>query len=103
MGQDTTRHINRMKNDLKRLVDDAEDALRRTADQAGEDANEWRSRMQDSVADAKSNLAALPHDGLQRLRVAGRAADGYVHANPWTVLAAAAGFGALIGMLIARR
>jgi ElaB/YqjD/DUF883 family membrane-anchored ribosome-binding protein len=103
MSQDMTHHMVRMRTDLKRLVDDAEDALHQTADQAGDSANAWRSRMQGSVAEARANLAALPHEGLEKVRAAGCAADSYVHANPWMVLAATAGLSALIGVLITRR
>jgi ElaB/YqjD/DUF883 family membrane-anchored ribosome-binding protein len=103
MNHDMTQQMSRTRADLKRLVHDAEDALRQTADQTGENAKEWRLRMQGSVAEARANLAALPREGLERMRTAGVAADGYVHAHPWTVIAAAAGVSALIGMLITRR
>jgi len=103
MNRDATQHMGRMRADLKRLVHDAEEALRQTADQTGDSAHEWRMRMQGSVAEARANLAAVPHEGMEKVRAAGLTADGYVHANPWTVIAATAGVGALIGMLITRR
>lgn len=89
--------------DFKLVVADAEELLRATAGQAGDKMAEIRSRAQENLAIAKAKLADAEEALIARARQAGRAADDYVHENPWSAVGIGAGVGFLIGLLVGRR
>lgn len=89
--------------DFKVVVADAEELLRATANQAGDKAAELRTKIQTRLADAKIRLADAEAVVVDKAKLVGRAADDYVHDNPWRSVGVAAGFGLLIGLLIGRR
>ncbi len=89
--------------DFKVVVADAEELLRATAGQAGEKMVEIRARAQEHLASAKAKLADAEATLIARAKQAGRAADDYVHENPWSSVGIAAGVGFLIGLLVGRR
>ena len=89
--------------DFKVVVADAEELLRATANQAGDKATELRATIQARLAEAKVRLAEAEVALVDKAKLAGRAADDYVHDNPWRSVGIAAGFGLVIGLLIGRR
>lgn len=89
--------------DFKVVVADAEELLRATANQAGDKAGELRAKIQSRLADAKVRLADAEAVMLDKAKQVGRAADDYVHDNPWRSVGIAAGFGLIVGLLIGRR
>lgn len=89
--------------DFKVVVADTEELLRATAGQAGEKVAELRAKAQDHLATAKIKLADAEAAVVDRAKQAGRAADDYVHDNPWGAVGVAAGVGFLVGLLIGRR
>jgi ElaB/YqjD/DUF883 family membrane-anchored ribosome-binding protein len=89
--------------DFKVVVADAEELLRATANQAGDKAGELRAKIQTRLADAKVRLADAEAVMVDKAKQVGRAADDYVHDNPWRSVGVAAGFGLIIGLLIGRR
>jgi ElaB/YqjD/DUF883 family membrane-anchored ribosome-binding protein len=89
--------------DLKLVIADAEELLRLTAGQAGDKAAEIRTRMQTRMEQAKADLARLQDAAVGGAKDAGRAADDYVHENPWRAMGVAAGLGFVLGMLVSRR
>lgn len=89
--------------DFKVVVADAEELLRATANQAGDKAGELRAKIQTRLADAKVRLADAEAVMVDKAKLAGRAADDYVHDNPWRSVGIAAGFGLIVGLLIGRR
>jgi ElaB/YqjD/DUF883 family membrane-anchored ribosome-binding protein len=88
--------------DLRVVVGDAEELLRATAGQAGEKVSAARERIQENLAAAKVRLAASQEALVAKAKEAGKATDEYVHENPWKAAGIAAGVGLLIGMLISR-
>ncbi|MDP2759876.1 MAG: DUF883 family protein [Sideroxyarcus sp.] len=92
----------KLAQDLRTVVADAEDLLRATADQAGEKAASLRERAQANLARAKARLDETEQAVLERTKVAAQATDEYVHENPWYAVGVAAGVGLLLGMLIGR-
>jgi len=103
MNDLTTAQTDKLVADLRLVVADAEELLRTTAGQAGEGAAELRDKVQASIARARDGLAQAQDAALAKARAAGRAADDYVHDNPWRSIGVAAGFGLLVGLLIGRR
>lgn len=89
--------------DFRIVVADAEELLRATANQAGDKAAELRAKIQNRLADAKLRLADAEAAVVDRAKQVGRAADTYVHDNPWRSVGIAAGFGFIVGLLIGRR
>ena len=103
MNDLTTAQTDKLMADLRLVVADAEELLRTTAGQAGEGAAELRATVQASLARARDSLAQAQDAAIAKARAAGRAADDYVHENPWRSIGVAAGFGLLVGLLIGRR
>ena len=93
----------KLMDDLKTVVADAEALMAATAGDASERAHNARQRAAESVAQARARLHALEAQARERVTAAAHQADQYVHQNPWQSIAIAAGVGALVGILIARR
>lgn len=93
----------KLMNDLRVVVADAEALLRATAGQAGEKIGEARARAEESLRAARASLERAGADVAARARAGADAADQYVHENPWASVGIAAGVGFLIGYLIGRR
>ena len=93
MSQDSTSYSPREKliADLKLVIADAEELLRLTAGQAGDKTAELRMRMQARMEQAKADLARLQDAAMDSAKDASRAADVYVHENPWQAIGIAAG------------
>ena len=103
MNDVTAAQTDKLMADLRLVVADAEELLRSTAGQAGEGAAELRDRVQASLARARAGLADMQDAAITKAKEAGRAADDYVHENPWRSIGIAAGFGLIVGLLIGRR
>jgi ElaB/YqjD/DUF883 family membrane-anchored ribosome-binding protein len=93
----------KLVQDLKIVITDAEELLRATASQAGEKVVAARERIQDNLHRAKVKIAEAEEILVDRSKVAARATDEYVHENPWRSVGIAAGIGLVIGLLIGRR
>ena len=92
----------KLMQDLRVVVADAEELLRATAGQAGEKMSVARERIQENLAAAKERLAAAQDAVVVRTKEAAKVTDEYVHENPWKAVGIAAGVGLIIGMLISR-
>jgi ElaB/YqjD/DUF883 family membrane-anchored ribosome-binding protein len=93
----------KLVQDLKNVIGDAEELLRATASQAGEKAAAAREKIQDSLHRAKVKLAEAEEAVLDQTKQAARATDEYVHEHPWRAVGIGAGVGLIIGLLIGRR
>jgi ElaB/YqjD/DUF883 family membrane-anchored ribosome-binding protein len=93
----------KLMEDLRLVMTDAEELLRATANQAGEGADAARARIQDSLEVAREHLIATEEAVIERTRQAAKETDQYVHDNPWKAIGISALAGAIIGMLISRR
>jgi ElaB/YqjD/DUF883 family membrane-anchored ribosome-binding protein len=103
MSEMTTNHKEKLMNDLKLVIADAEELLKLTAGNVGDKAAEMRMRMQARMEQAKADLSNLQEMAVNRAKDAGKAADNYVHDNPWRAVGIAAGVGLVVGLLISRR
>jgi len=97
------KESDRVARDLRALVDDAEALLQHAVKDAGSGYSDARSRLEKRVASTRAQLADIEEKAVEGVKQAGRAADGYVHENPWPVIGASAGFGLLLGLLIGRK
>lgn len=93
----------KLVQDFKVVVSDAEELLRATANQAGEKVAVAREKVQESLRRAKVKLAEAEEILIDKGKQAARVTDEYVHDNPWSAVGIAAGIGFMIGLLIGRR
>jgi ElaB/YqjD/DUF883 family membrane-anchored ribosome-binding protein len=103
MSTDAIDSKDKLVQDFRAVVADAEELLKATASQAGEKVAVARERIQDSLHSAKVKLAEAEDVIVQRSKQAARATDDYVRENPWQAVGVAAGLGLVIGLLIGRR
>src|SRR3970282_1155367 len=96
MNTDAPVSKDRLVQDLKAVVSDAEELLRATANQAGEKISAARERIQDSMHLAKVKLADAEVVMLDKTKEVARATDEYVHKNPWKAVGIDAGVGFLV-------
>lgn len=100
---DTAVTKEKLAQDLRIVIADAEDLLRATASQAGEKVSAAREKIQESLHRAKVKLAEVEDVLIDKGKQAARVTDEYVHEHPWRAVGIAAGIGLIIGMLISRR
>jgi ElaB/YqjD/DUF883 family membrane-anchored ribosome-binding protein len=93
----------KLMEDLRLVVADAEALLHATANQAGEGAVAARARIQKSLQVVKENLVDAEEAVVERAKEAAKVTDEYVHDNPWKAIGITAALGMIVGMLIARR
>jgi ElaB/YqjD/DUF883 family membrane-anchored ribosome-binding protein len=89
--------------DFGTVIEDTEQLLQATANQANEKVTAARARVQESIKAAKQKIGVTEELAVQKVKANTQAADEYVRAHAWPVIGAAAAVGALIGMLISRR
>ncbi len=93
----------RLAQDFKAVLNDAEELLRHAARDAGEGYAEARVRLEQSLKAARAELDTLEKAAVENARRAGRATDSYVRDHPWESIGIGAGVGLLVGLLVARR
>jgi ElaB/YqjD/DUF883 family membrane-anchored ribosome-binding protein len=103
MPHETTVTKEKLVEDLKIVIADAEELLRATASLAGEKISAVREKVQDSLDRAKSGLGDIEDVVMDTGRQAARATDDYVQANPWRAVGIATAVGVVIGLLISKR
>jgi len=103
MPTETTVTKEKLVEDLKIVIADAEVLLRATASQAGEKISAAREKVQDSLDRAKAGLENIEDVVIDTGKQAARATDEYVHDHPWRAVGIAAAAGLVIGLLISRR
>ena len=86
------RATDKLMQDLRAVVGDAEELLKATAGQAGERIEKIRTRAEESVRVARA-----------RMKDVGGELDEQVRENPWTAVGIAAGIGLVLGILLARK
>jgi ElaB/YqjD/DUF883 family membrane-anchored ribosome-binding protein len=101
----TESSVNKQKlvQDLRVVVADAEELLRATASQAGDRVTVAREKIQKSLERAKVKLGEAESAVADKTRQMAHVTDEYVHENPWKAVGVAAGIGLIIGLLISRR
>lgn len=86
-------------NDLGTLAEDARALMAATADVAGEKVGDARKRLAAALESGKRMLGQVKDKAV----AGAKATDAAVHQHPYLAIGIAAGVGALVGFLIARR
>ena len=100
MEQVTT---DKLLQDLRVVVTDAEELLRATAGQTGERVEKIRAKAEESLRVARDRMQAAGKAVRQSAMDAADTVDEQVHKNPWAAVGIAAGIGLVVGILLARR
>jgi ElaB/YqjD/DUF883 family membrane-anchored ribosome-binding protein len=93
----------RLAQDMRTLVRDAEDLLHAAQRQGLEGVTDMRERLENSIKQAKAQIWNGQHQLFDRARDTARRTNDAVHVHPWTAVGMAAGAGLLLGALIMRR
>ena len=103
MTTENSVNTEKLVQDLRVVVADAEELLHATASQAGERVTVAREKIQKSLEHAKAKLAEAESALVDRTRQMAHMTDEYVREHPWKAVGVAAGIGLIIGLLISRR
>jgi ElaB/YqjD/DUF883 family membrane-anchored ribosome-binding protein len=91
------------RDEWHRLVADVEDLVKKVANVDDDEIAAIRSKVEDTLAEAKSSAAAGIAAVRGRAEDASEATDEYVHENPWAAIGIAAAVGIIIGFVAGRR
>jgi ElaB/YqjD/DUF883 family membrane-anchored ribosome-binding protein len=103
MTTESSVNTQKLVQDLRVVVADAEELLRATASQAGDRVTVAREKIQQSLGRAKLKLSEAESVVADKTRQMAHVTDEYVHQHPWNAVGVAAGVGLIIGLLISRR
>ena len=92
-----------LNDDLKTVIRDIEVLLKTAKASGTELAGNMRTQLETTLLKLQARLIEVEKAAAVRAAAAGRAADAYVHENPWRAIGAAAGVGLVVGLLISRR
>ncbi len=93
----------KLVQDLKAVVNDAEELLRATAQQTGEKIAAVRAKAEESLKAAKSRIAQEGMVVTEKAKYVAKTTDQFVKDNPWQAVGIGALAGLVIGILISRR
>ena len=89
--------------DFQALVLDTERLLEHSASLAGDQAEELRAQIKESLLKARETIEETKGSLQERGQAAVVATEDFVQTNPWQSVGIAAGAGFLIGLLATRR
>jgi ElaB/YqjD/DUF883 family membrane-anchored ribosome-binding protein len=90
-------------DELRGIVDKAEELLKTLTDDGSDIAAELRTRVGNTVRTARERIGEIEESAKDVGTHALQATDEYVTSNPWMAVAVAAALGALVGAAIVRR
>ncbi|HJV03558.1 MAG TPA: DUF883 domain-containing protein [Burkholderiaceae bacterium] len=93
----------KLMNDLKLVIGDAESWLKEAKRNAAHNAGEAQARFDDTLRTAKTDLLRLQDSMTARGKLAAQSANGYVKGHAWQAVGLGAAVGVIAGLLLARR
>jgi ElaB/YqjD/DUF883 family membrane-anchored ribosome-binding protein len=103
MTDSTEQSRTKLVDEFSNVLSEAEDMLKRAANETGEKAKDLRSQVEAKLLTAKLRLQELEGQAIDRAKEAARATDDYVHEHPWQAIGIAAAVGVVVGLLMNRR
>jgi ElaB/YqjD/DUF883 family membrane-anchored ribosome-binding protein len=91
------------RSEWHRLVADVEDLVKKVANVDDAEIAEIRSKVENTLAQAKTSASASIAAVRGRAGEATEATDVYVRENPWAAIGIAAAVGVIIGFVAGRR
>src|SRR5690606_31473578 len=99
MTPDEAVSTEKLVQDLKLVIGDAEDLLRATAAHAGEKVAVAREKFEHNLRRARLRLAEMEDAARDAGRDVARATDEFVREKPWQAVGIAAAAGLILGLL----
>lgn len=96
-------NIKTVRNDMRNLIQDAQDLFREATGTSGERAEELRSKGLAMLESAMERAQEMQTTAITKGKEVAQTADEFVHQNPWKSVAISAGVGLIVGLLISRR
>jgi len=96
-------NVKTVRNDMKTLLRDAQELFNEATTVTGEKADELRKKGISLLDAANIKAQELQAAVVETSKEIAESADDFVQENPWKSVAIAAGFGLLVGVLIARK
>jgi len=93
----------RLVDEFGTVLAEAEEMLKKAANETGEKAKDLRSQVEAKLLHAKLALQEIEGQAIDQAKAAARATDDYVHDHPWQAIGIAAAVGFAVGLLINRR
>lgn len=90
-----------LAEELRNVVNQAEELLRAVSEDSNETISALRERVYGAVDNAKTRLADLEQEAQRAGQRVANAAESYIREHPWITVGAAVGLGLLIGTLVA--
>jgi ElaB/YqjD/DUF883 family membrane-anchored ribosome-binding protein len=98
-----TSNIKTVRNDMKTLMEDAQELFREATQSTGTKAEELRSKGLELLDTAMGKAQEVQALALEKGKEVAQTTDEYVHENPWKAVGIAAGVGLIVGMLVSRK
>jgi len=93
----------KLMQDMRVVVADAEDLLKATAGQTGERIEKIRAKAEESLRTARNRMQIAGKAVQESATEAVQTVDDQVRKNPWTAVGIAAGVGLVLGIVLGRR
>jgi ElaB/YqjD/DUF883 family membrane-anchored ribosome-binding protein len=103
MSESADSSRDKLVDDFAAVLGEAEEMLKRAANETGDKARDLREQVETKLLRAKLSLQEIEGQALDRAKAAARATDDYVHDNPWQAIGIAAAVGVVVGLLMNRR
>ncbi len=103
MSDSTEQSRTKLVDEFSAVLTEAEDMLKRAANETGEKAKDLRSQVEAKLLHAKLRLQEMEGQAVDRAKEAARVTDDYVHDHPWQAIGIAAAVGFVAGLLMNRR
>jgi ElaB/YqjD/DUF883 family membrane-anchored ribosome-binding protein len=103
MSDNTEQSRTKLVDEFSTVMTEAEEMLKRAANETGDKAKDLRSQVEAKLLTAKLRLQELEGQAVDRAKEAARATDDYVHEHPWQSIGIAAAVGVVVGLLMNRR
>jgi ElaB/YqjD/DUF883 family membrane-anchored ribosome-binding protein len=100
MNQDLTGQL---LNELQQLTEEATELMSHAGECATNLSDAARAQLHERVTAVKDKMAEKAAQVRRGAAAASKSTNDYLHANPWSGVATAAGVGLLLGLLISRR
>jgi ElaB/YqjD/DUF883 family membrane-anchored ribosome-binding protein len=103
MSESADSSRDKLVDDFAAVLGEAEEMLKRAANETGDKARDLREQVETKLLRAKLSLQEIEGQALDHAKAAARATDDYVHDNPWQAIGIAAAVGVVVGLLMNRR
>ncbi|HJU71780.1 MAG TPA: DUF883 family protein [Paucimonas sp.] len=93
----------KLTENLKSVIKDAENLLRNTGQQTSESYQSAKARFESTLQSAKGGLDHMEESVIARTREAAQTTDQYVQEHPWKSVGLGALAGLVVGLLAGRK